>query len=64
MEHQFQLLIPMITKNKVGAFEGGGYMEKGLFRPAHNCTMKSISVDNFCPVCTKAIQEMIDFYTE
>jgi hypothetical protein len=51
-------------KNKVGAFEGGGYMEKGLFRPAHNCTMKSISVDNFCPVCTKAIQEMIDFYTE
>ena len=51
-------------KNKVGAFEGGGYMEKGLFRPAHNCTMKSISVDNFCPVCTKAIQEMINFYSE
>jgi hypothetical protein len=51
-------------KNKVGAFEGGGYMEKGIYRPAENCTMKSISVDNFCPVCKRAIQQMIDFYSE
>ena len=51
-------------KNKVGAFEGGGYMEKGIYRPAHDCTMKSIKVDGFCPVCKRAIQQMIDFYTE
>jgi len=51
-------------KNKVGAFEGGGYIEKGIYRPAHDCTMKSIKVDNFCPVCKRAIQQMIDFYTE
>ena len=51
-------------KNKVGAFEGGGYMEKGIYRPAHDCTMKSIKIDGFCPVCKRAIQEMIDFYTE
>lgn len=51
-------------KNKVGAFEGGGYMEKGIYRPAHDCTMKSIKVDNFCPVCKRAIQQMIDFYSE
>ncbi len=51
-------------KDKVGAFEGGGYMEKGIYRPKHNCTMKSIVVDNFCPVCKRAIQQMIDFYTE
>jgi len=51
-------------KNKVGAFEGGGYMEKGIYRPAHDCTMKSIKVDGFCPVCKRAIQKMIDFYTE
>ncbi len=51
-------------KNKVGAFEGGGYMKKGIFRPTENCTMKSISVDNFCPVCKRAIQKMIDFYTK
>jgi len=51
-------------KNKVGVFEGGGYMKKGIFRPTENCTMKSISVDNFCPVCKRAIQKMIDFYTK
>ena len=51
-------------KNKVGAFEGGGFMEKGIFRPSEDCTMKSISVDNFCPVCKRAIQKMIDFYTK
>ena len=48
----------------VGAFEGGGYVEKGVYRPKQDCTMKSIVVDNFCPVCKRAIQQMIDFYTE
>lgn len=51
-------------KSKVGAFEGGGYVAKGIYRPAEDCTMKSIKVDNFCPVCKRAIQQMIDFYTE
>ncbi|MCK7520132.1 MAG: M64 family metallopeptidase [Ignavibacteriales bacterium] len=51
-------------KDKVGAFEGGGYMEKGIYRPMHDCSMKSITVDNFCPVCKRAIQQMIDFYSE
>jgi hypothetical protein len=51
-------------ENKVGAFEGGGYMEKGIYRPAHDCTMKSIIVNHFCPVCKRAIQQMIDFYSE
>jgi hypothetical protein len=51
-------------KNKVGAFEGGGYMDKGIYRPCEDCTMKSIKVDNFCPVCKRAIQQMINFYSE
>jgi hypothetical protein len=51
-------------KDKVGAFEGGGYMEKGIYRPKEDCTMRSIKVDNFCPVCKRAIQQMIDFYSE
>ncbi|MEJ2194852.1 MAG: M64 family metallopeptidase [Ignavibacteriaceae bacterium] len=50
--------------NIVGAFEGGGYVPKGIYRPREDCTMKSISVDNFCPVCERAIIKMIDFYTE
>ncbi len=51
-------------KGKVGVFEGGGYVTKGVFRPAYDCTMKSISVDNFCPVCTRAIEKMIEFYSK
>ncbi len=51
-------------KNKVGAFEGGGYVAKGVYRPVHDCLMKSFEGDEFCPVCSKSIQEMIDFYTE
>ncbi len=51
-------------KSSVGVFEGGGYVAKGVFRPKQDCTMKSITVDNFCPVCKSAIQAMIDFYTK
>jgi hypothetical protein len=51
-------------RNKVGVFEGGGYVAKGVYRPMQDCSMKSISVDNFCNVCKRAIQQMIDFYCE
>ena len=50
--------------NKVGVFEGGGYVAKGVYRPVHDCLMKSFSGDVFCPVCSKGIQDMIDFYSE
>ncbi|MGD8305638.1 MAG: M64 family metallopeptidase [Ignavibacteria bacterium] len=51
-------------ENIVGAFEGGGYMPKGIYRPKQDCVMKSFKAGNFCPVCKRAIQQMIDFYTE
>lgn len=51
-------------RNSVGVFEGGGYIAKGVYRPMQDCSMKSISVDNFCDVCKRAIQRMIDFYCE
>jgi IgA Peptidase M64/Peptidase M64 N-terminus len=50
--------------DKVGAFEGGGYVEINVYRPYEDCTMKSITIDNFCPVCKGAIKQMIDFYSE
>ncbi|AFH49951.1 Hypothetical protein IALB_2248 [Ignavibacterium album JCM 16511] len=50
-------------RDKIGVFEGGGYSAKGVYRPAFDCTMKSISIDNFCAVCKRAIQLMIDFYS-
>jgi hypothetical protein len=52
------------TKDKVGAFEGGGYVQKGIYRPMLNCTMRALNAEGFCSVCKKAIQDMIDFYSE
>jgi len=51
-------------EDKVGVFEGGGYVAENVYRPFADCTMKSISTDNFCPVCKRTIQQMIDFYTK
>lgn len=51
-------------KNKVGAFVGGGYVAKGIYRPMMDCIMRSNSAQKFCVVCENAIQEMIDFYSE
>jgi hypothetical protein len=48
----------------VGAFEGGGYVAKGVYRPLQDCSMKTKTVNNFCPVCKRAIQQMIDFYSK
>lgn len=49
--------------NKVGAFEGAGYLAKGLYRP----TLRSIMISgtrDFGPVNTAAIMRMIEFYTK
>lgn len=49
-------------KNTVGVFEGGGYMSKGIFSPVMDCRMKSNTPEEFCPVCQRAIQRVIDLY--
>ncbi len=51
-------------KNVIGVFEGGGYVAKGIYRPKQNCMMKALEAEEYCPVCQKAIEEMIKFYTE
>ena len=48
--------------DKLGVFEGGGYMTKGIYRPMNNCTMRS--GPPFCPVCEQAILQMIDYLTD
>ncbi len=48
--------------NKVGVFEGAAYVTKGLYRPYQDCLMRSDKP--FCPVCTREINKMLDFYTE
>lgn len=44
---------------KVGAFEGGGYISKGIYSPMEDCRMKSNESAAFCPVCLQAIREVI-----
>ena len=48
---------------KVGAFEGAGYMSKGLYRPSINCIMFT-RTDHFCPVCRNAMKATIEWYSE
>jgi hypothetical protein len=45
-----------------GAFEGGGYVSKGIYSPRQNCRMNSIDAD-FCPVCQRAIIKKIEYYS-
>ncbi|MDD8019957.1 MAG: M64 family metallopeptidase [Acidobacteriota bacterium] len=50
-------------EDKVGAFEGAGYASKDLYRPQMYCVMISSPKIEFCRVCQRAIQQMIDYYT-
>jgi len=50
--------------SRVGVFEGAGYMSKGLYRPYVNCRMLSNTAEGFCPVCSRAIERMIDYYAD
>ena len=57
-----QRLLDAATQ-RVGVFEGGGYQSKGVYRPAQECRMKINEVSQFCPVCSRAIVRITDFYT-
>ncbi|HCY41417.1 MAG TPA: peptidase M64 [Prolixibacteraceae bacterium] len=49
-------------EKKIGVYEGAGYVSKGVYRPWVNCLMNNLhTIDVFCPVCDKAIQDMINF---
>jgi hypothetical protein len=48
---------------KVGAFEGAMYEAKGYYRPEVDCIMFTRS-PAFCSVCRRAIEKVIDFYTQ
>jgi hypothetical protein len=50
--------------DKPGVFEGGGYVSKGVYRPAYDCRMKSNDAEGFCEVCRRAIIRTILYYIE
>ena len=62
--------MPVPTSNKldyggvIGVFEGAGYSATGIYRSFYNCSMKSVTRDAFCPVCQKAIEQMVLFHSK
>ena len=63
-----QSVIPMLKSQKyfgtVGAFEGAGYLAKGLYRPEVDCIMFSRNRNDFCKVCSESIEKMIAWYVK
>ena len=49
---------------RVGAFEGGGYEAKGLYRPEVDCIMFTRNPTRFCRVCERSIERVIETYTK
>ena len=49
---------------KVGVYEGAGYTQKGIYRPTTECRMKINEAPVFCPVCQRALEKLIRFYTD
>lgn len=54
---------PMTHAGKVGAFEGAGYEARGLYRPEAACIMGVRQIVDFCRVCQRAINRIIDLHT-
>lgn len=48
----------------IGVFEGGGYEPKGMYSPHMDCLMKTFRGHEFCPVCQRAIERMILYYSK
>ncbi len=61
-KHEDEMLATEKYAGKVGAFEGANYEAKGYYRPEVDCIMFT-RAKNFCAVCQRAIERMIDLYT-
>lgn len=54
----------LVKEGKAGLVEGGGYLEKGVWRGFENCRMRTNEEPEFCLVCKQALGRLIDFYTK
>lgn len=54
----------LIHEGKAGLIEGGGYLEKGVWRGFEDCRMRTNEEPEFCLVCQQALRQLIDFYTK
>jgi hypothetical protein len=62
-EWETKRLSSMKYSGKVGAFEGAGYEQRGLYRPEADCIMFTRDEVGFCRVCSRAIERIVDLYS-
>lgn len=48
--------------NAVGAFDGGGYLTTGIYRPQRHCMMRDYYP--FCAVCNRMIEAVIEAHSD
>lgn len=53
-----------LNKDKIGVFEGGGYVAKGVYRPTIDSIMNSFKSNEFNQVCKDVLINMINHYSE
>jgi hypothetical protein len=58
METEDKLFSSEQYRDMVGAFEGAGYLAKGLYRPQIDCIMYTRHL-KFCKVCSRSIENVI-----
>ncbi len=63
-KEEIDLISKMKYSGTVGAFEGAGYNQFGLYRPETDCIMFTRNHQAFCKVCRHAINEVINQYTK
>ena len=52
------------STESLGVYQGAGYSMKGIYRSVPDCRMRTNEAKAFCPVCQRALQRLIDFYTD
>lgn len=48
---------------RVGAFEGGGYRAKGIYRAEADCIMFTRNPKTYCRVCSRGLEQVMDLYS-
>jgi hypothetical protein len=63
MNQENEYFVKELNREKVGAFEGAGYLAKGLYRPQVDCIMYTRHLV-FCKVCSRSIENVINQYVK
>ncbi len=51
-------------ENTVGVFEGGGYSQRGIFRPSQTSIMLELSADGYNEVSENTIDEVLKYFSK